>query len=193
MVTTIIFDFFGVIRTDAFKSWCTLHNYEPSEDVLAAVKQVDRGDISSETLLASLGKITGQTPAEVLDEMENGAALDYHVLDLIKQLKPRYKIGLLSNASSAFIRNILQEYQLEPYFDSVIVSSEVGLIKPEPAIFKLTLRHLNATAQEAIFIDDNQSNVAGAANIGIRSVLYTSVSTLRAELANLGIDTGKQS
>ncbi|HVI69772.1 MAG TPA: HAD family phosphatase [Magnetospirillaceae bacterium] len=187
MVQAIIFDFFGVIRTDALKSWLTFHNFEPNDEMRTAIKQVDRGDISADQFFAMLGKISGQTPAEILHEMEHGAALDYHILELIKQLKPKYKIGLLSNASSAFIRTILREYQLDPYFDTVVVSSEVGLIKPEPAIFKLALKQLDVPPEQTVFIDDSPANVAGAKDVGIRSMIYTTSQALRNDLTALGI------
>lgn len=187
MYQAIIFDFFGVIRTDALKSWLTLHNYELNDAMLTAIQHVDRGDITSEQFFGILSNLTGHPAADIYKEMEQGAALDYHVLELIKQLKGRYKIGLLSNSSSMFLRDILENYSLNPYFDAVIISSEVGLIKPQPEIFMLALRKLNTPAEHTIFIDDNHHNVVGAQKVGIRGLDYTNLQTLRADLARLGV------
>lgn len=187
MVKAIIFDFFGVIRTDAVKSWLTLHNYELKGGLLTAVQKLDRGDIGSDEFLDTLSQITGQLPAEIFEEMERGAALDHDVLELISLLKPRYKMSLLSNSPSAFLRNILHEHRLDPYFDSVVISSEVGLIKPQPEIFKLALEKLGASPDETIFIDDNANNVTAGKAIGLTGIVYKSADQLKTDLRALGL------
>ena len=187
MYSVIIFDFFDVIRTDAYRVWLDLHNYRLDGIFLESVQRMDRGDISLTEFLDILGGISGQTRKQVQTDMDNGAKLDYEVLDIIQKLGNSFKIGLLSNAPSDFLRNLLGQYDLEKYFDVIVISSEVGLIKPHPEIFTHILEKMEVTADKAIFIDDNQRNIIGAENVGIKSILYKDHKQLLNELEQLNI------
>lgn len=190
MYKTIIFDFFDVIRTDAYKSWLTLHDYKLEGEFLEAVQQMDRGEIIVDEFLAILSNLTGQTAAEILEEMEHGATIDYEILELIETLRKRYKVGLLSNAPSGFLRNLLQENDLEKCFDEIVISSEVGLIKPDPEMFHCILDRMSSKPEEIIFIDDSQKNIDGAVAVGIKGLLYTNATTLKSDLARLDVYAG---
>lgn len=72
-------------------------------------------------------------------------------------------------------------------FRDVVVSGDEKLVKPDAAIYRLALNRFGLRADEAIFIDDNAANVAGAEAVGIRSILFTDAPALRAELAPLGL------
>jgi HAD superfamily hydrolase (TIGR01509 family) len=74
-----------------------------------------------------------------------------------------------------------------PLFDEIAISAEVGLIKPEPAVFKHILKQLGVQAGEAIFIDDSPTNVQAAEALGIRSFVFAGTEALRKELAAAGI------
>lgn len=188
MPTTIIFDFFDVIRTDALKAWLSQREPEIKNQIATAWQNMDSGKITLDGFMKALSDITGQSPAELFEEMERGAALDHDVLELIRQLKPRYKIGLLSNAPSGFLRDLLREHDLEQYFDTIVISSEVGLIKPQPEIFTHMLELMNVTPQDALFIDDNPHNIAGGEAVGIKGITYTSIAQLKTELAKRGVE-----
>ncbi len=187
MYKAIIFDFFDVIRTDAYKTWLNLHNYRLEGDFLEVVQRMDRGEILLDAFLSRLSEITGQPPEDIFDEMERGAAVDQQVLDIISRLRSRYKVGLLSNAPSSFLRSLLADHDLEKHFDTIIISSEVGMIKPHPEIFQHILDEMGVKPHEAVFIDDNPKNVAGGEAVGIQGVVYTDPASLRAQLSVLEI------
>lgn len=187
MYKAIIFDFFDVIRTDAYKSWLKLHDYKLEGAFLETVQRQDRGEIGVDEFLAILSKLTGQVAEEIFKEMEAGASINYDVLSVIERLRGRYKVGLLSNAPSEFLRKILQDNDLERYFDEITISSEVGLIKPEAEVFEHILAKMDVPASEAIFIDDNPKHVTGSQAVGITGILFTDVSQLLADLSRLGI------
>jgi putative hydrolase of the HAD superfamily len=187
MYKAIIFDFFDVIRTDAVRTWLNKHGYVLEGPLLEVSQKMDRGEIEVDEFLNLLSKITGQASDSIFEEMEEGAKIDYNVLALVSQLHKQYKIGLLSNASSSFLRNLLQEHDLEKYFDEIVISSEVGLIKPEAAIFQHILSKMKAEPAETIFIDDNPKNVAGAQAVGLQAIVYTDLASLRTALDALGV------
>ena len=64
------------------------------------------------------------------------------------------------------------------------MSADVGLIKPDPAIFRLLLERIGRAPAECIYIDDNPKNVASAAALGFDAIAFQSVSQLRAALAD---------
>lgn len=70
-------------------------------------------------------------------------------------------------------------------FRSITVSGHERLIKPDPAIFTLMLERNGLAANRCVFIDDNADNVAAAARLGMRAVVFTTPDTLRAALAPL--------
>lgn len=80
------------------------------------------------------------------------------------------KLGIVSNATPSF-REAIDRVGLMPYFDAIIISAEVGLAKPDPAIFKLGLDRLNLKPGQAFFVDDLPGHVRAARGIGLRAFL----------------------
>jgi 2-haloacid dehalogenase len=72
-------------------------------------------------------------------------------------------------------------------FGDIVVSGAERLVKPDAAIYRLALDRFGLSADEAVFIDDNAANVAGARAIGIRSIHFSDVAATRAELVALGL------
>ena len=102
--------------------------------------------------------------------------IDPSVLDTLAELKDRSKlIGLISNGDVHEISGWV-ESPLKKYFDSVIFSCNVGFVKPEREIYELSLKELNVTPTECVFIGDGGSNeLKGAKEIGMSTVLVTYV------------------
>lgn len=184
MTKAIIFDFFGVIRTDAYTAWLQKNNIPHQGEYFDASYQQDMGKSTGEEFFARLSELQGRPVTK--EEMDTGATVDEAVVAIVKTLKQHYKLALLSNSAGS-VRRLLKEHDLEQYFDEVIISSEVGMVKPSPEIFKLTLDRLGATAPEAIFIDDNLSHVQAADKLGIKSIRFESAEQLKEELLALGL------
>jgi HAD superfamily hydrolase (TIGR01509 family) len=189
MIKAIIFDFFDVIRTDAYKAWLNANNIPHTGPYFDASYQQDMGNITVDDFLDLLSKLQGRPVTR--EELDASAKVDQDVVEIIAQLRKTYKTTLLSNAPSAVIREILAEHDLEKYFDVIIVSSEVGYVKPSPEIFNLTLEELGLTVAEAIFIDDNKKHTDAAAAFGIQSIQFHSAKQLTEELHNIGINEPK--
>lgn len=189
MFKAIIFDFFDVIRTDPYQAWLKQHGYKREGKFLEASQRQDRGEIGVDEFLETLSQLTGQSPKEIFDEMEADAKVDYDVVALVDRLHKSYRTALLSNAPSSFLRGLLRDHDLEKHFDEIVISSEVGLIKPSAEVFQHLLSKLNVRPEEAVFIDDAGGNVEAARRLGIKSILYTDVASLIAELKTLHIES----
>ncbi|KEQ26678.1 HAD family hydrolase [Paenibacillus tyrfis] len=91
------------------------------------------------------------------------------MLEELKQAS--YGIGLISNWDSS-ARQVLADTGLLPYFDHVIVSSEVGVEKPDRAIFELALRQAGVRAEECCYVGDNYyDDVVGCREVGMECCL----------------------
>ena len=75
-----------------------------------------------------------------------------------------------------------QTIPVDELFDVVVDSCEVGARKPEPRYFRLALERIGIEPEEAVFLDDMESNVAGARAVGIRGIHVTSPDQAIAEL-----------
>jgi 2-haloacid dehalogenase len=71
-------------------------------------------------------------------------------------------------------------------FREIVVSGDEKLVKPDAAIYRLALDRFGLKAEEAVFVDDNAANVAGANALGIHALLFTGEPKLRADLRDLG-------
>jgi putative hydrolase of the HAD superfamily len=78
------------------------------------------------------------------------------------------RTGFLSNGIPEVAARLRAERGLDSVFDAVVVSSEVGLTKPDPRIFRLCLDRLHVEAGDALFVDDKAENVEAAARVGLR-------------------------
>ena len=187
MYRAIIFDFFDVIHSDPFKRWLKKYGYKQKGEFEESSRLVDIGHISEQEFYRQLSDLSGQTVESIEAVFGDKQLIDQEMVDLIEVLGRHYKIGLLSNSSGEYLRPILQSYDIARFFDEIVVSAEIGMIKPRPEIFEHILEKMNLKAGEAIFIDDNPHNVAAAASLGIYSIVFTGEKALGSELAKLGI------
>jgi 2-haloacid dehalogenase len=98
-----------------------------------------------------------------------------------------YSIYILSNSSAEKYPLARQIHPFLAMFDDAIISGEIGLLKPDPAIFHYTLRRIGRRADECLFIDDNRVNAESAREVGITAIHYQSPRQLEQELRNLKV------
>ena len=82
-----------------------------------------------------------------------------------------YRLFVLSNACTLFHQYFPKQYPLE-WFDGVVVSADVKMIKPSPEIYKYVLDAFHLVAQECLFVDDTANNVEGAKAVGMNGVVF---------------------
>lgn len=176
MIKAVIFDFFGVIYPDLSSKWLSeevgdIDKFK--DDYKEICRKNDLGQLNNGIFYDELSKITNIPSDDIRAGIRKQMKLNNALVEYIESLKPKYKLIILSNCGGGFLPNILKQEDIGILFDDVIVSSEVGLIKPDPKIFELVLTKLGIESDEAIFVDDNQSNIDGANKLGIKSLLFT--------------------
>lgn len=107
--------------------------------------------------------------------------------ELIRRLKPSYRIGLLSNTSPWHLEHAIRTSDLFPLFDSVTLSYEVGASKPDPRLFEDALEKLDLMAEECIYIDDQRAFAQAASEHLMRGIAYTGPEALEASLRQLKV------
>jgi HAD superfamily hydrolase (TIGR01509 family) len=118
------------------------------------------------------------TDAE-FDEAFSALLLSFHtgVYEWILSLKSRFSLYLLSNTSSIHAKRFTQVTlgpsgeNLFGLFDQVYFSFDMGLVKPDTAIYEQVIREQNLQVQEVLFFDDNVANIKSAKGLGIASYL----------------------
>src|SRR5205807_8029099 len=93
----------------------------------------------------------------------------------------------LTNWSAETYPAALERFAFLRWFRGILVSGEVGLIKPDPRIFALLIERFGVEPQRAVYIDDVEANVAAARPFGIHAIHFTTPARLREELVALGL------
>ncbi|MEM0954888.1 MAG: HAD family phosphatase [Pseudomonadota bacterium] len=140
--------------------------------------RVERGEITLEAArdaIMDLGKAQGLR-VDIWDVFmamsENGGGLRESLVDYVASLRPAGLItGIITNNVVEFREHWRGMLPVDSLFDFVVDSSEVGMRKPNPAIFKHALSLAGVAAADALFLDDYADNVTAAEALGIRSIL----------------------
>jgi putative hydrolase of the HAD superfamily len=116
--------------------------------------------------------------------VENPVMVDWQL-----KLKQRGLLtAILSNISDNVLASVEREFAWIHRFDVLVWSCQLGIIKPNPAIYRYTLDKLGTQPEETLFIDDKRPNVEAARALGIQAIEYSSVEQLREELIAKGLD-----
>jgi len=184
-IRAVFFDLGGVIlRTE----------YQAPRQHLAERFRMEYDDIdklvfgSPSAARASIGEITEEQhwhtvmkmlklPATEYKQVEAeffaGDMLDLVILNFLRSIKPKYKVGLISNAWSG-LRSYIEREKFDDIFDKMIISAEVGVTKPEARIYQIALEQLQVKAKEAVFVDDVQENIEACEKLGMKGILFKS-------------------
>ena len=108
----------------------------------------------------------------VRQEFFAGDTLDLDLINFLRSLRPKYRTGLLSNAWSD-MREYLVSQKIDDAFDQLIISAEVGIMKPDARIYQLALEKLGVTPDQAVFVDDSIVNIEGARAVGMYAIQFT--------------------
>lgn len=200
-IHAVFFDFGGVIvRTE----------YQSPRQQLAERLGMEYDDLSrivfdSETgIQATMGSITSQQHWEsvmkrlkrsneeittIRDEFFAGDIVDRQILDFLRSLRGTCKTGLISNAWSD-LRDFMTREKMIDAFDHIIISSEVGVAKPEAKIFQIALEQAGVRPNEAVFVDDFYINIEGCEKVGMKGIHFKDAESTLAQLKNL-LSTGQ--
>lgn len=195
-IRAVFFDFGGVIqRTE----------YQAPRQHLAERFGMDYDDIdklvfaSESARRASVGEITEDVHWSnvltrlkrpdsemqiVKDEFFGGDVVDHGLVEFIRSLRGKFHTGLISNAWSGMRAHLEREKFIE-LFDTVVISAEVGVMKPEARIYSIALDQAGVKGEAAVFVDDVQVNIDACQQLGMKGILFKDTQKATEELKKL--------
>ena len=189
MITTIIFDCFGVLLGNTYKQRLAPlepHNPKKAEELRAINHASDKGILSRQESAAYMAELLDVEPEELLAEQDAGEVQNAELLAFIATLKGKYKLGLLSNISGRDRLGIrFEPGQLDALFHTVVASGNEGYVKPEPEIYELTATRLGAEPSECVMIDDIAEFCDGARAVGMQAIQFLHTEQCIADLKAL--------
>jgi len=144
-----------------------------------AAGRITRDQMRRRRVTEALEQI-GQSPAKVeslvddyLHVLNREVTLTPGAAEVVARLATRYRLGVVTNGFVDTATQRLERTGLIGHFEAVVVSEELGIHKPEAAVFAEALRRLGTTAQRSVFVGDSlEHDVAGARAIGMPAIYY---------------------
>jgi HAD superfamily hydrolase (TIGR01549 family) len=186
MIRGIIFDCFGVLchgSLDYFLSRAKTDDVR--EKIIDTNHAADYGYVSHDEYISTIAGLLNCTHQQVSDTIDVQHVRNESVFEFAQSLRGSYSLGLLSNVGSGIIEQLFTPDELANLFDAVIISGEVGMVKPYPEIFHLTSQKLGLQTNECIMIDDLSANISGALNAGMQGIKFESLPQMKSELRSL--------
>src|SRR5258708_34752662 len=109
-------------------------------------------------------------------------------VDILRELRDRgTPLYALSNWPAEGFVQARERFNFLGWFRGVVISGEIGAIKPQPRIYEVLIERFAIDPLSAIFVDDVEANAAAARPFGIHVIHFTTHAALRADLATLGL------
>ncbi len=196
-IKAIIWDMGGVIvRTEdhtsrnilAAELGITRHQLEETVFGGTNGNKAQRGDISTAELWETVRKEFELSQEGILDFQKRfwaGDEVDFALVEYIRELRKRYTSALLSNAFDTLRITLTEEWKIDDAFDTMIISGEEGIMKPDARIYEIALERVSVAPKEAVFIDDFAHNIEGARAVGMQGIQFLSVEQTLNDLEEL--------
>lgn len=195
-IRAVFFDFGGVIQRTEFQAPRQYlgqrfgMDYEDIDKLVfgsPSARQASVGEITEDVHWTNVLKRLKRPAAElqtIKDEFFGGDVIDRELVEFIRSLRGKFHVGLISNAWGGMRAHLKKERLLE-LFETVVISAEVGVMKPEARIYSIALEQAGVKAEEAVFVDDVQVNIDACRQIGMKGVLFKDPQKAEDELKKL--------
>jgi len=153
-----------------------------------SVQLFERGDITSEEFARRLVEEfhLEMSAEEFIREFVSWARGPYPgSISLLRRLKNTHRIACLSNSNE--LHTPLHRASIEPLMEKYYFSDELGLVKPNPDVFKFVIEDLNVPPERIAFFDDTPINVEAALDVGIIAYEVDGFAELTARLERVGV------
>ena len=186
MIKAIIFDCFGVLTNDGWKAlreeYCTTKELQDAAHDLDVA--VNSGFMNNAEFVSRVASLFGLNREEVEHKFGTRHTNTTLFSFIESTLKPKYKIGLLSNAAYNMLDELFLPDQVA-LFDAVTLSCDLGIVKPDERIYADIAAKLNVTAEECLFTDDIERYCTAARDTGMEAITYDSFSQFERDLQKL--------
>jgi putative hydrolase of the HAD superfamily len=142
---------------------------------------VERGELSQPEFERRIARLLGVEPDGLVQGLLTDLRPDPLMTDAVARARAAsIRAGVISNSWGTAPFDPYAGYKLDEQFDAVVISSDVGIRKPDPAIYLLAADKLGVTPGACVFVDDIPSNLWSAREVGMAVVHHVDpVSTIR--------------
>jgi putative hydrolase of the HAD superfamily len=195
-IRAVFFDFGGVIARTEYQA-PRQHlaerlgmEYEDIVKIIFESPSSDRaavGEISAEDHWAEVTKRLRRPASEtetIREEFFAGDVIDREIVDYLRSLRSSHHVGLISNAWPD-LRDYITEQKFEDAFDHMVISAEVGVMKPEARIYQIALEQAGVSPDDAVFVDDFYENIEGCQAVGMHGIHFQNPEQAMNELKQL--------
>lgn len=187
MIKAVVFDCFGVLYPVVSDVYYERHiaDFNYDTNLLNELNtKIDLGLINGQEFFKGIEDATGIPANQAAKEFNEIKVLDEGMIDLVKSLKSKYQVALLSNAGEGEL-DCLKRDNISGLFETITASYEVGVVKPDKKIFMLCAKSLKCNPADCLFIDDGIKNVEGAKQAGMSSIQFKNTEQLKADLKQI--------
>jgi len=148
--------------------------------------QSDLGELSKAEFNIKASKLAGVPIERVEAGIEAQLQVNESLVKYARNLINRgFTLACLSNGSHEWTTYAIEKYNLQPLFKEIVISSDLGIVKPDPRIYLHTLEVLKAEPSKCIFVDDRKDNTDAAEDLGIKSLIFTDTVSFKADLEKI--------
>lgn len=147
-------------------------------------KQVDAGLADYNEFLRQVAGLAGITYEDAYKQIEDNPPHEELFAYIATKLKPRYKLGMLSNAGDNWLAEMFSSEQIG-LFDAVALSYETGVVKPDPRAYRIIAERLDVDPAECVFIDDQQRYCVAAEGEGMQAILFADFEQMKRDLEKI--------
>ncbi|MDB5187460.1 MAG: putative (S)-2-haloacid dehalogenase [Candidatus Saccharibacteria bacterium] len=176
MIRGIIFDCFGVLYQGSLGH---LRDYTAAEDLpeLANLNlSSDYGYVSREEYIEQVGRLTHKSPIEIEAVMRASHIRNQALISIVRTLRSKYKVAMLSNVGRDLMDQLFTKAELAELFDVIVLSSDVGMVKPDPEIFRYICSQMDLAPEECVMVDDIEANIEAAKSLGMHGIVFNTTS-----------------
>ncbi len=182
-IQAVFFDFGGVIQRTEYQAPRQYlaqrfgMEYDDIDNIVfnsPTAKQATVGEIPVQKhweAVAKRLKVSKEQITGVESEFFAGDVIDHSIVEYLRSLRSRFKTGLISNAWSD-MREYLVRKKLDVVFDTLTISAEEGVAKPEAKIYHLALEQAQVQPEAAVFVDDVLANIEACEALGMKGILF---------------------
>jgi HAD superfamily hydrolase (TIGR01509 family) len=188
VVKAVIFDLYGVLALNgwqAFKAKYFTARPEVWDEIFQLGRKVDAGLADYAELVRFTAEQSGESEATVRYQLEHTLANDELLVYIATELKPHYKLGILSNASSSHVLDGVFAKEQRALFDVVTLSRHVGHTKPEAEMYEAAASRLGVEVEECIFVDDQDRHATGAREAGMQAIVYVDFDQFKSDITKV--------
>lgn len=196
-IRAVAFDIGGVLEitpdlgvTKMWEAWLGLARGELDKRMHDVWRGGSIGTISEEDVHRAITErlgLDGERRAEFMADIwrEYLGTANTELIEYARQLRPRYRTGIISNSFVGAREREQAAYGFEDLVDQIVYSHECGMSKPDPGIYALACERLGVEPAQIVFLDDYEPCVEGAREAGIHAVLYAGNAQAIRDIENL--------